>query len=390
MTKEFEEIVTDLPGIRSRLESIRDVILANLVMIGEIPAPTFEEHNRREFLVNRFTEYHLLNCSTDEAGNALGILPGEDGERNILVVAHLDSNFDDTVDHTISVDTNTITGPGVGDNSLGLAAVATIPRALEHLGIKLKSNLILMGSSKSLGRGNIEGLRFFLENTDIPITTGVCIEGVKLGRISYSSIGMMRCQLNIKVPEEYDWTRFGAVGAVVTINEVINRILEIPLPKRPRTSIVLGSVLGGTSFNTIATEASIRFEIRSESGSMVKDIGTEIENIAAEVASHSGAEVFFNIFAQREPGGIKYAHPLAMTARELLEGLGVTPRITPSTSELSAFIDKGIPALTLGITDGENMNRNDETIEIEPIYSGMAQLIGLLLSIDRGLCDDKD
>jgi hypothetical protein len=41
----------------------------------------------------------------------------------------------------------------------------------------------------------------------------------------------------------------------------------------------------------------------------------------------------------------------------------------------------------LGITHGENLNKIDESIEIEPIYSGLAQLLGVLLAIDKGYCD---
>jgi hypothetical protein len=70
-----------------------------------------------------------------------------------------------------------------------------------------------------------------------------------------------------------------------------------------------------------------------------------------------------------------------------MKALNINPRFSPSTSELSAFIDAGIPALTLGITHGENLNKIDESIEIEPIYSGLAQLLGVLLAIDRGYCD---
>ncbi len=388
MDKGMAHIISDLWNIEERVRSLREIILANLVMLSEIPAPTFNETARMQFLVNRFNELQLLNCSTDEKGNGLGIIPGETGERNILIVGHLDTVFDAKVDHTISVEPHRIIGPGVGDNGLGIAVIATLPLILQHLNIKTKSNIILMGSAQSLGMGNIRGLRFFLDHTDMPIHAGICVEGVKLGRISYSSIGMMRCGINFSVPEEYDWTRFGAVGAIVTINDAINRILEIPLPKRPKTNIVLGSVEGGTGFNTIATNASLKFEIRSESGRMVKNIGQKAEYIAHEVASHSGADVDFRIYAQRRPGGIPFSHPLARTAREIMRTLDVPPRITPSTSELSAFIDKKIPALTLGLTDGENLDQLNESIEIEPIFRGIAQLIGLILAIDGGHCDE--
>ncbi|HUZ18912.1 MAG TPA: peptidase [Spirochaetia bacterium] len=390
MEKGIIDILEKLPLVQNRIHELRETILANLVMIGEIPAPTFQEAARVEFLVNRFTESGLQNCSTDEVGNALGILPGRGGNRDILLVAHLDSEYDGKVDHSISVQQNSVSGPAVGDNALGAAALASLPFILEQLDIGLDSNLVLMGSSRSLGRGDIEGLRFFLGNSEVPITHGICVEGVMLGRISYSSIGLMRCEISYKVPEEYDWTRFGAVGAIVTLNEVMNRILEIPLPRRPRTSIVLGSIRGGAGYDTIATEASLRFEIRSESAELVASLSQRIGDIAAEVSANSGAEVAFNIFAQRKPGGIQFAHPLAVHALEIMKSLDIKPRISPSTSELSAFIDRGIPAVAIGLTNADDLGKLTERIAIEPIYTGIAQLIGLILAIDKGYCDEPE
>ncbi|WP_020614409.1 M20/M25/M40 family metallo-hydrolase [Sediminispirochaeta bajacaliforniensis] len=389
MEKQINNLIEGLSEYPVKLRSLRDIVLANLVMLGEIPAPTFREQARMDYFVHRLTENQLLNCSTDEVGNGLGILPGENGDRNILIVAHLDTVFDEKIDHTISIHPNRVVGPAVGDNALGVATLVSLPSLMEELDIKLSSNLILMGSARSLGRGNIEGLRFFLDNTDMPISAGVCVEGVKLGRISYSSIGMVRCEIAFRVPEEYDWTRFGAVGSIVTVNELIDRILEIPLPKRPKTSIVLGSINSGRGFNTIATDAVLRLEIRSESGEMVQQLKTQIQNIAEEVSSHNGSEVNIHFLGQRKPGGISFSHPLAENARLIMNSLGITPRISPSTSELSAFIDKNIPAVTLGITDGENLNKRNESIEIEPIYTGIAQLLGLILAIDRGYCNES-
>ena len=385
---DLSKILDSLEIFEKKIRNMDELLLANLVMINELPAPTFDEKFRSEFLINRFAEDNLLNCSYDEKHNAFGILPGKNQDRNILLTAHIDTIFDSKVDHTISVNPGSVKGASVGDNSLGAAVLATLPKILEALDIELKSNLVLMGSARSLGRGDIEGIRFFLDNTDMEINSGLVIEGVKLGRLSYGSIGMVRCEITSEMPEEYDWTRFGAIGSIVTINEIINKILEIPLPKRPRTSIVLGSIEGGSSFNTIPTNASLRFEVRSESGEMVRELRDEIESIAAEISSHTGSECKLHVFAERKPGGILFNHPLSRSARAIMNKLDINPRISPSTSELCAFISHKIPALTIGITNGENMNREDETIEIEPIYKGLTQLVGILLALDEGDNDE--
>ncbi len=388
MSTEIESLLSEIKDYETRVGDLVEVILTNLVMIAEVPSPTFHEERRARFLLDRFNEYSLQNVSTDEAGNALGIVPGTDGSRSILVVAHMDTAFPESVDHTMTIQPGYLLGVGVGDDSLGLAAVASLPHILGALGITLDSNLILMGSARSLGKGNIEGIRFFLNNKEITVDAGVCVEGVRLGRLSYSSLGMFRGEIVYRVPEEYDWTRFGAAGAIVNINEVINNILEIPIPRRPRTTIVLNSIEAGASFNTVPTQAVLQFEVRSESADMARELEGEIGNIAAEVSSRTGADVEFNIFARREPGGISFGHPLAENARAILDALGINPRISPSTSELSAFIDKRIPAVTVGLTNGESLNEENERLEIEPIGKGMAQLLGLILSIDRGQIDE--
>ena len=385
---EFGSVLAEIPEYRDRIRELNEILLTNLVMVSEIPAPTFGEHRRCEFVTERFNEYDLQNTSTDEAGNALGILPGADGDRNILIVAHMDTIFPEKIDHTVQVEPGYVSGAGIGDDSLGVAGLITLPLILEHLGIRLQSNLVLMGSARSLGKGDIEGLRFFLNNKELPIDHGICVEGYQLGRLSYASIGMLRGEITYSVPEEYDWTRFGAGGAIVNINEVINRILEIPLPRRPRTSIVLNSLESGASFNTIPTQAKLQFEIRSESGEIVEGLGNEIADIAAEISSQTGAEVLFNVLARRQPGGISFSHPMAVHAREILKQLHINPRISPSTSELSAFIDRQIPAVTIGLTKGERYSEPDERLEIEPVNEGLAQLLGLIIAIDRGYCDE--
>lgn len=232
------------------------MLLANLVMMGEIPAPTFGEEERINFLIDRFKEADLQKSSIDEVGNGFGVLKGDAGDENILVVAHADTVFDEITDHTIQVLKNMVRGPGVADNSLGLSTVATLPTLLERLGIKLKNNLILMGATRSLGRGNLEGLRSFLSNYDEPIKAGIGLEGVELGRLSHTSIGMKRGEIQCRVPEEYNWSRFGNGSAILTLNEVINKINNIHMPQRPHTSIIMGSISGGSSFNTTSLNVS--------------------------------------------------------------------------------------------------------------------------------------
>ena len=325
-----------------------------------------------QFLTDRFTESHCQNISTDEVGNCAAIVPGTEGKRNILVLAHADTPFDASVDHTVAVQPSGLQGPGIG----------AADQQVAELGEQL-------GAVRGLGHGNLEGLRFFLENNKTPLRAGICLEGCYIGRLSYQSIGMYRGVVEARVPNAYDWTRFNAAGAIPVMTRVVNRILAIPLPRQPRTSVVLGSISGGQSFDTIATSAKLRFEIRSEEAGMVSSTLAQIEDIVEEAAIETEVKVSLRQIARRKPGGIPYTHPLVKSAREVLSAMDIEPRVAPSVGELSALIDKGIPGLTVGLTSGENLHEPEERVDLEPMFSGIANLVALLRAVDSGLCDTQ-
>ncbi|VGO12728.1 hypothetical protein PDESU_01282 [Pontiella desulfatans] len=386
----IDEILKQLPKLPEKLAGIQETLLANLIMLSEIPAPTFEEAARVELLLQRMVECGLHNVSIDEAGNGVGIIPGKNAKRNILLVAHADSVYSGKVDHALSVLADEIVGPGVADNSLGMAVLATLPNILEMLEIKLDANLVLLSSTKGLGRGNLDGLRFFMDNNKLPFEAGICVEGEKLGRLSYAAEGMFRGHIACRIPEELDWQRAGQNSAIIALNDVINRMLEIPIPRRPRTSIVFGAVRGGKSYNVMATRSTLRFEVRSEDAGMVQSIRERVEDIIADAAASHNAEFEFIVVSSREPGGIDVGHPLVKNCRQVMETLGVQPTIRPSMSEVSELIARGLPAVTIGITEASNLHDLNETIRIKPIYTGLAQLLAMLLAIDGGFCNEPE
>jgi acetylornithine deacetylase/succinyl-diaminopimelate desuccinylase-like protein len=153
-------------------------------MAGEIPAPTGDERMLTRFLSDRFTESGLNDIAFDQAGNIAAVLPGRNPQRNLLLAAHVDKVWPEADDHTVSVRVGKMKARGIADNGLGVATLATLPLILERLNIKLESNLILLGTTKSFGRGDLGGMRFFLENTDREFESALCLEGMNLGRLS--------------------------------------------------------------------------------------------------------------------------------------------------------------------------------------------------------------
>lgn len=389
MADSFDELIAALPDLRERLASKRELLLANAVMFSEIPSHTFEEADRARFMMDRLIEAGCQNVSTDELGNAVGIHPGQSRQRNILVGAHLDTPFPRSVDHAVQVTPDSIIGPGIMDNSLGLAAVVTLPTILEQLEIELADNLVLLGSTRSMGKGDIEGMRFFLDHNQLPMRAGVLCEGGTLGRLSYSSLGVIRGNIDCRVRRGA--TGLAAGGAIPVLNRILTKMLEIPLPQDPVTQLILGSIDAGTTYNTPSRDAHLRFEIRSEGVGVAGEIYEQIEAVIAEANATPGAMAELTRVGYRKNNAINFSHPLVRGARRILKELEVEDHAAPSTGELSSLLSRGIPSLVIGLTNGEHRHEYNEMIEIEPIFTGLAQLITLLQAIDGGFCDvDED
>ena len=376
----------DVIGYREQIRSLKEMILANLVMVSEIPAQTFHETDRVAFLLDRFRESGLDNVSSDQADNALAVLHGSEPGRSILVAAHVDTLAPQTADHTVKVSSDTLGGAGIVDNSLGVAAMISLPTILDRLGIRLKSDLVLVGASRSLGRGNLEGIQFFLKHHQAKgLQSGIFLEGAQLGRLSYKSSGMLRAEITCEF-EEDPLPPFGAVGPLC---DVVQTLQTIPLPQKPKTTITIGRIESGKSFNLPARTGRIQLEVRSEQVGMITRIQSDLSEIVRQVASEYGVRVEMREIARCRPGGIEFRHPLTVATRDIMETLGVEPVIQPSVGELSALIAHEIPGVTIGLTESVPDSEPVEQVRIEPMFSGLAQLVGLLVAIDEGICDEE-
>ncbi len=376
--KEYTKLITDL-------RSYKEQLLSNLIMVAEVPGEVGNTSKRAEIIVDRLSETDGLDINLDKKGNVVVELLSEHGHRNIAVQAHMDTHHNRHMDHTLQLFSDRAVGIGLADNSVGLATLMTLPSILQGLDIKLKSNLIFCFSSNFMDAGDLEGTRYFLDSYERDIHYGICVEGFPLGRLSYHALGLLRAEIHYTMSKKYDWSRFESTSSIVNIVNILNRILEIPLPSKPRTSILFTKLRSGISYDVLPSSANVQFQVRSESNEIVESIRREIEAILYELSLSTGATATLKVIANRRTGGLQFSHPLIARLHAIQKRLDLKPTIMPSTSDLCGFIDKGIPAVTLGLTNCDSYNHEDEVLYLDPIFTGIAQLIALLAELDGDL-----
>lgn len=381
--------IEKLPGFVNVIRDMRETIITNILLIGQTPSPTFKEKRRAKIFMERLMEFNVDEVTTDGYRNPIGIIRGKDKEKPpIFVVAHMDTNFAKDVDHNYTVGKNSITGAGIIDNSISVGVLASLPEIINKLGLRFESDIVLAGVIQSLGKGNLRGIRHLIKTWSTPIRGAVCIEGGELGRLNYNSDGMVRCEIVCNVSSQDGYDHRFEPNAILILNDIINQILRMRLPQRPRSRIIIGKIAGGFLHGKIATEAMLGLEIQSDSDKVVKSILADVTDVVDGVGHEFHVDINLNIISTLYAASLKYNHRLVKNAVAVMKALDLKPVSAPTESELSIFLSKNISAVTLGVTRGEKYQKKESRVEIEPIFTGIAQIIGVMMAVDSGVCDE--
>ena len=385
MTTDAIADAAELAGLLQALAPLREELISEATMVSQIPGLSGHEEERGRYLLDRLVSQEISEAAPDEVGNAVAMLPGRTGERTLMVVAHLDTIIPLDADLNVTVKPDRLIGPGISDNSLAVAAIAMLPRCLETAGIALDSNLVLVGSVKSLGRNNHEGLGTLLDNLSIDPEAALCLEGINQGRLNYFCNATMRGDIKCDVTPTAVTRSYGSESAVIVLHQIIQRMLAIELPQQPFTRISINRLRAGMAYDTDPQHAELSFETTSHDDATIDRVQREIDDIVMEIGARHAVAAELDVFFRRRAGGLPFSHPLVKAAHDAMVALDIEPDRGHSPSELSEFLSRGIPALTLGISTGTKNQREPDYVDVAPIVRGMAQVIAVLQAIDAGV-----
>lgn len=355
-----------------------------VVRLSEVPAPTFAEAERAAHVHRRMVELGLQQVETDALGNVLGRLPGRAGERGpvLLIAAHLDTVFPAGTDCRVKRQRDRLSGPGVGDNASNLAGMLFAVQAMQTCGVRLEHDILCVATVGEEGLGDLRGIKHVLQHKGLEVASMVALDG-GLGALVHQGIGSRRYRVTCRCEGGHSWGAFGAPSAIHALGRIIARISYLEVPQEPRTTYNVGWVEGGTSVNTIAAEAAMLLDLRSVDQAELARLEQRVRAIWEDVAGECRLQVSAELVGNRPSGSIPADHPLVRAVRRVHDQLGIRSRMLPSSTDANVALSRGIPAVTIGVTVGQNSHRTDEFIWIEPAVTGLQQLLRVLDEIDR-------
>ncbi len=344
------------------------------IRIQQVPAPTFEEQARAEFVRGLFVKEGLSDVSLDEVSNAYGRLPGKGSAKPLVVSAHLDTVFPANTDLTIKREDERIYGPGIGDNSLGVAALFGLLWGLRDDATNLPGDVWLVANSGEEGLGNLRGMKAVVDRFGPNVTAYAVLEGTALGHVYHKAIAVERYRITVKTPGGHSWSDYGQPSAIHELARIVTQMTSIAIPSTPRSSLNVGTMSGGTGVNVVAPEAKLELDIRSEGRESLEWITRRVKDIVSGVR-RDGVRTEMELIGQRPAGQIPEDHPLVRLAEQCLAEQGLKASFTSGSTDANVPLSRGIPALVLGVTTGGNAHSVQEFIELAPVPMGITQLL---------------
>jgi tripeptide aminopeptidase len=350
------------------------------VQIQQIPAPSFAEKQRAQFVKELFEAEGLQDVSMDVVDNVYARLPGESNGKPLIVSAHLDTVFPPETDLTPSRKKGRIVGPGIGDNSLGVASLFGLIWLLREGAQTLHGDVWLVANVCEEGLGDLRGMRAVVDRFGKDVQAYLVIEGLSLGYVQHRALGVQRYRITAKTAGGHSWSDYGQPSAIHELSRLVTQLIALPMPANPRTTINVGRMGGGTSVNAIASEAWLELDLRSESVQVLMETTRAVEQLIETASTLSGTGrpgvlIEAEVIGQRPAGELPANHPLVKLAENCLKEQGIEPRLMTGSTDANMPLNRGIPAVVLGVTNGAGAHTISEFIYTEPVKRGIQQLV---------------
>ena len=357
-------------------------IEADQIRLSLVPAGPFQEHERARVFSDELkkTRFHP---STDSMGN---VVIGYEyiGADPVVMAAHLDTVFPQTMPLQLRRKANTLFLPGISDNGAGIVALLWTLRAAKDAGIRFRRSVIGVGTVGEEGAGNLRGVRFLF---DSPPWSGrncefIAIDGGGLNRITHQALGSRRFRVVMQGPGGHSWADFGRPNPIQAVAMAIHTFSGAGMSRRAGNAFNFGVIHGGISVNAIPSEVSTEVDLRSVTAGDLDEMDSRLRRIVAESARTTGVAFQIEKTGDR-PSGATSAHlPIVQVALEASRAFGVEAQLDIGSTDANIPISIGVPAIGIGGGGSSgNIHTPEEWFDPTQRHLGIQRLLTIVATL---------
>ena len=342
-----------------------------LCELAQIPAPSNHEDRRAQFCLDWLRSKGAEGAYIDEALNVIYPI-ADTGENDLMVfMAHSDVVFPDTKPLPLKIENGRIYCPGVGDDTANAVALLTVAGYLAEKKLTPKDcGVLLVINSGEEGLGNLKGSKQIMADFGSRVKEFITFDGNATAIVT-KAVGSRRYRITVTTEGGHSYGKFGAPNAIAQLAQLITRLYQVQVPALGKTTYNVGTISGGTSVNTIAQEASMLYEFRSDEREGLAFMQAQFDAIVEEFRSN-GVRIKTEVVGDR-PCGLDVDNSLlAQRAAKAVEcHYGLSPALTSGSTDCNVPLSMGIPAICPGCVLGAGAHTREEYVEIDSLLPGL-------------------
>lgn len=340
----------------------RNWISERHLQLCRIAAPTFFEQKRAEWMS---TQFRTLGClpQIDRAGNVVAYLNARRQGPFFAVTAHLDTVLAPRRDEDIHYGADgRLYGPGVSDNGAGLAALLALAGAIKSNPDieEMLDGVVFIANVGEEGEGNLSGMRYLCRQSPnaLAIRQFLVLDGPATDQITCRALASRRFDVIFNGPGGHSWSDAGVANPVHALSRAVTLFAEhrAMSPVTPRSTFNFGIIEGGTSINSIPTQARTKVDLRSESDAKLEDMAALLQSCverALEVendrATQGRIQARLRDIGARPGGSLPEDSPLLRSLRAVDGYLGIRSVLDCASTDANIPLSLGIPAASIGV-----------------------------------------
>jgi acetylornithine deacetylase/succinyl-diaminopimelate desuccinylase-like protein len=359
--------VAALPNVHAALAwfrlQARDLV-DEQIELTKIPAPPFGEHDRAEWLRQRFTDLGLEEIAIDSVGNVVGVRPGTDTKAKglLAITAHIDTVFPEGTAIKVRRDNDRLYGPGISDNGAGVIGLLATAEALNAGNIKTQIPILFVGNVGEEGEGDVRGMRHLFGDSPWGerIEYALVLDGAGTDSIVTQALGSKRFQVTVNGPGGHSWSDFGLPNPIVALARAIDEFSRINVPTDPKTTFNVGTISGGTSVNSIPESATMKVDLRSASSEEIAKLEKQLRaaldesvmqtSISPKRRRDAGPVLSYEmkLIGNRPAAELKANSRLLAVVQAVDQQLGNSARIQRASTDANIPLSLGKEAVAIG------------------------------------------
>lgn len=253
-------------------------------------------------------------------------------------------------------------------------------RALCHIpAIVPSKGLLIVCNSCEEGLGNLLGTKQLMSTYVGRIKQFVTLDS-NLHVINDCCVGSHRYHVRVITEGGHSFQEFGKPNAIAILSQIISEIYKIQVPKldTSRTTYNVGIIKGGTSVNTIAQNAEMLCEYRSDNAEALEIMKNEFESIFDSIKS-DGVTINVKRIGDRpcagELDGVKQSALVECCKRVVEDVINRTVICKSASTDCNIPLSMGIPAVCIGVYEGGGSHTREEWVNKTSLKCGLEIVI---------------